>query len=257
MCLILIALGQHPDFPLIVAANRDEYHERPTRALHFWEEHPAILAGKDLKEGGTWLGVDRAGRLAAVTNLRSANHSGSSGERARGQLVKEFLAGKLGAEDYVRMVAAERERYGAFHLVLFARGSLFVYGSYLSEPVRLEAGIHGISNGPLDDPWPRALRGLAGMKQIVTSAAVSHTQAYLELLDSRNLDAASPAGQPARDSQSTVPDLPVFVTGEHYGTRCSSVILQTATHHVSFSERIFDAEGAAGELREFHYQAEG
>ena len=256
MCLILIALGQHPDFPLIVAANRDEYHERPTRALHFWEEYPAILAGKDLREGGTWLGVDREGRLAAVTNLRSANHSAPS-ERSRGQLVKEFLAGKHGVEDYARMVAAERGRYGAFHLVLFARGSLFVCGSYLSEPVRLEAGIHGISNGPLDDPWPRALRGIAGMKQIVTSAAVSHTQAYLEFLDSRNPDAASPVVPPALDSQSTVPDLPIFVTGERYGTRCSSVILQTASNHVSFSERIFDAEGAAGELREFHYQAEG
>jgi len=237
MCLILIALDQHPDLPLIVAANRDEFHSRPTQPLHFWEDQPELLAGRDLESGGTWLGVDRGGRLAAVTNIRG-EQPGRRGERSRGSLATEYLSGRLGAAEYLQKIAAERGLYGPFNLVLYEQGSLHACGSSTA-PARYPSGLHAISNGALDEPWPRSERGLSGLERILNSNEGARADAYLDLLADQNAGTAGP---------------PLFILGDRYGTRCSSVILLTATGQLSFVERSFLADGTVGETRRFEFQ---
>ncbi|TAJ96004.1 MAG: NRDE family protein [Gammaproteobacteria bacterium] len=234
MCLILIALNRHPDLPLIVAANRDEFHSRPTQPLGFWQDRPALLAGRDLEAGGTWLGVARGGRLAAVTNIRGET-PGKRGERSRGALAVEYLTGNLDAAEYMQSVAAERGLYGPFNLVLYEQGCLHACGS-VTPPACHTSGLHAISNGALDEPWPRSERGLAGLTRILDSDDFAREEAYLDLL---------------ADRTTGMPEPPLFILGDRYGTRCSSVILRTAAGSLSFVERSFRADGTEGETRRF------
>lgn len=237
MCLILIALNRRPDLPLIVAANRDEFHARPAQPLDFWQDQPWLLAGRDLEAGGTWLGVDRLGRLAAVTNIRG-EQPGMRGERSRGSLAVKYLAGAIGAAEYIRKVVAECGLYGPFNLVLYEQGFLHACGSSTA-PARYTSGLHAISNGALDEPWLRSERGLAGLARILDSNDFSREDAYLDLLSDRTPETQEP---------------PLFILGDRYGTRCSSVILLTADGRLSFIERSFRADGTEGETRRFEIE---
>src|SRR5919109_109572 len=154
MCLVLIALDSHPEYSLILVANRDDFYDRPTPPAGFWGEAPSVLAGRDLKAGGTWLGVDRRGRLAAVTNYRQGERE-SAAPRSRGLLVSEFLMGDGGVADYMERVQLEADRYNGFNLIAGDSGGLFYFSNREGQRRSLSRGVYGLSNHLLDTPWPK------------------------------------------------------------------------------------------------------
>ena len=154
MCLIVLAWRQHREYPLLLAANRDEFHRRPAAPADFWPQQPALLAGRDLEAGGTWLGISRSGRFAAVTNIRDPDAQGSA-PRSRGELTRDFLAGAAPPAAYLDAVAARRGDYLGFNLLLGDSEALWYLhggGASWAAPRRLAPGIHGLSNAALDVP---------------------------------------------------------------------------------------------------------
>jgi uncharacterized protein with NRDE domain len=144
MCLILFAYNVHPSYRLILAANRDEFYERPSAPADFWIKHPKVLAGIDLQEKGTWLGVTKEGKFSAITNYRDPA-TWKDQAPSRGKLVSRFLTGPLGAGRYLEKISAQASQYNGFNLLLGDADELFVY-SNRGEAQRLSAGIYGLSN---------------------------------------------------------------------------------------------------------------
>ena len=181
MCLIYVAWRRHPRYRLVVAANRDEYHARPAAAAHWWEDAPGVLAGRDLEAGGTWMGITRGGRFAAVTNYRdSVKPAPGTGRGAtapaavpsRGTLVGAFLTGGESAPAYLDRVAKEGHRYNGFSL-LAMDGETLAFASNRARGVTLlEPGVFGLSNHLLDTPWPKVTSGKAEMERLVAGPDV-------------------------------------------------------------------------------------
>lgn len=251
MCLILMALSSHPRYPLIVVANRDEFYARPTADAAFWDDAPHVLAGRDLREGGTWLGVSRSGRFAAVTNFRGPD-APLDAPVSRGQLVGDFLLGNQDTVDYLAGVAADGQRYRGFNLVAGTGVDIHYYanrGDRRPEPVK--PGVHALSNHLLNTPWPKVQRAKARLNALLAGERVA-TDALLDLL----LD-QTPADEHelpdtgiglARERQLS----PIFIRTAEYGTRSSTALLIDAEGEVSFTERTF-VDGHPQSQRSFEF----
>jgi uncharacterized protein with NRDE domain len=223
MCLILAAWRVHPEFPLVVAASRDEFHARPAARAAFWDDHPQILAGRDLEAKGTWMGVSRSGRFAAVTNYRGGREA--SAIESRGFLVSRFLDGAPPAGRYTAEVAARGARYSGFNLLAEDGEELWWCSNRDSGPRRLDPGIYGLGNFLLDTPeveQPKAQFARA----IEPGPAVETLFGVL---------AASKIVAPG------------------YGTRCATVLLKCRDSNVRFAERAFDVTGKEGETTRFEF----
>lgn len=164
MCLITFSWKRHPDYKLILVANRDEYFQRPTQSLHQWEN--GIYAGKDLKEGGTWLGFHPSGRFAALTNFRDMSRE-KPRERSRGELVSGFLNGKLSPLSYLKQVEKAGENYNGFNLLVGEGDALYIYSNYGGGIQLVAPGVHAISNAFLDTPWPKVIRAKEQLKTML------------------------------------------------------------------------------------------
>ncbi|MBS0012797.1 MAG: NRDE family protein [Desulfobacterales bacterium] len=256
MCLIVIAIDAHTDYPLIIAANRDEFYSRPTAALDYWEDHPHILAGRDLQSLGTWLGVTDRGRIAAVTNYRDPSAMTPWG-KSRGQLVRDFLAGDPGPESYLAEVEKQRDQYCGFNLLTGRLNQIWWYSNKNSGIVRLKAGIHGISNHLLDTPWPKVSTMKQKLAALIEASPTIEPYAVLDLLyDPRPAaDEHLPDTGVDKDWERTLS--PAFVVSPHYGTRCSSALILDKNNRLQFWERTFvpDPGGPKpGETRRFELQ---
>ena len=238
MCLLIIASHAHPRYPLIIAANRDEVFNRPTAAAHYWDDHPGILAGRDLDRGGTWMAVDRLGRVAAVTNYRdrSAPRPGLS---SRGSLVTGYLTGTQSAAKYLADVAGRVSDYNSFNLCAGDSGSIWVISSADPRPRRLPRGVHGISNGSLDVPWPKVERGRQALQTLLEEDAVDVARIFGFLQDREVPVESQPPAGPAAESWA----VPVFVSGADYGTRCSTVLLAGLDGSIQYHETGYDRNG--------------
>ena len=247
MCLIVFAWRAHPEYPLVLAANRDEFHARPAAPLDWWADAPGIAGGRDLQAGGTWLGLARSGRFATVTNYREdlAPHPAA---RSRGELVTRFLADDDSALQFAD--ALDGDAYAGFSLLaaqLGDRGQL-VYVSNRRDPPRpLAPGIYGLSNASLDTPWPKLLRSKARLQALIESDKVD-ADALFALLADREPGSSEDIADAIAD------DLPPemmraiaapFVVSPTYGTRCSTVVRAGRNGEVRVSERRFDHTGAA------------
>lgn len=241
MCLVVLAFRACADNPVILAANRDEFHARPARAAHWWPGASGILAGRDLLAGGTWLGVNRDGRFAVVTNVRGA--AGATGRlETRGRLVAEFLSGGEPPLDYLHSI--DTDDYAGFNLLVGdARrvGYLSNRGCGIRE---LPPGLYGLSNATLDTPWEKVRRSKSRLADIV-AAGVTDDAALLQLLADGDRGPASEV----RDE-----DLPFevahaltapFIVTPEYGTRCSTVLRADADGRWHFLERSFGPDGGA------------
>jgi len=244
MCLILFAYRQREDYPLLLIANRDEYYARPTQCAHWWDDAP-VFGGRDLEAGGTWLGIDRDGRLAAVTNVREAGGM-QPGKRSRGELTRGFLSGSKTPRDYLEEIDGRAREYAGFNLLLGDARELWFYSNRASGVKRIEAGIHGISNGAFDEPWPKL------------SAGKTELAAQLEAeIDSRRLMEILTDHRVADDHELPSTGVPLdvermlssrFIRSPGYGTRASTVLIIAADGRVEFSEQNFGEEGKFGEL---------
>ena len=213
MCLILVAYRIIPEYPLIVAANRDEFHARPAERAAFWNDHPGILAGRDLQALGTWMGVSRTGRFAAVTNYRGGRDANAV--ESRGLLVTRFLDDGIAADAYVTGVARRGSDYSGFNLLAEDGEELWWCSNRGAEPRSLAPGVYGLGNLLLDTP-----------------------------------EISEPKAQLARAIESAPSIEPLFgvlaaarIVAPEYGTRCSTILMRGSDGRLQFAERGFDAGG--------------
>lgn len=239
MCLLVVAWRLDGNFRLVLAGNRDEFHERPATGVEWWPND--IVGGKDLRAGGTWLAAHRSGRFAVVTNYREPIEEGR-GPRSRGELVTGYLEGRSPPGEFAREVARRGREYAGFNLLLGDPETLVYLSNRGRGPEVLAPGIYGLSNHLLDTPWPKLERTRAVFKRLVEDGA--ETEALLAMLADR---------RPAADSE--LPDTGIgpewerllsspFIVSSHYGTRCSTVLKLEEAKEMEIVERRFDATGS-------------
>lgn len=242
MCLIAVAWRAHPRYPLILAANRDEFHARVAAPADFWIDAPQVYGGRDLVQGGGWLALSKAGRLAAITNVRRMVPPDPQAP-SRGALVADFVRGTLDAHAYAQQLAADASRYAGFNLLLHD-GAQMLYVSNLPQFTvqMLTPGVHAVSNAALDTPWPKLLRLKRGLADWVQRDGDDAAPLFDLLGDDRT----------ARDEE--LPDTgvglqmerflsPPFIRGADYGTRCRSVVMLGADGAARFIEQRHAALG--------------
>lgn len=235
MCFIVLAHRIHPRYRLVFASNRDEFYERPTAPASFWDEAPQVLAGRDLKGGGTWMGLTRMGRFAALTNHRDL-HNLKEDAPTRGALVADFLTGDEQPMAYLEALAPEADRYNGFNLLVGNAHDLYSFSNV--DPVirKLTPGLYGLSNAVLDTPWPKVERGKEKLQAWLQAEEIDE-EALLDLLaDTQTApDAALPdtgIGQAWERLLSSI-----FIESESYGTRASTIVLIDYDDQVTFIER--------------------
>jgi uncharacterized protein with NRDE domain len=256
MCLLMLAWQTHPRYRLVVAANRDEFHERPAAPLAPWPPAGAMLAGRDLRAGGTWLALDRARRFGVVTNFRELQPA-RAGAPSRGNLIPQFLAGTRGAGEFFDALQPQAAGHSGFNLLLADNDSLW-YGSNRATPFAraLNAGVYGLSNELLDTPWPKLLRVRRGFEAWLRQSAVQSPAALFDLL----LDRTQSAGEAGLQASGLPRELAQvlsapFVVHASYGTRCSTVLLLHNDGGVYIGERRFDARGEPSGETEYRLNA--
>ena len=244
MCLVFFALKAHPGFPLLLAGNRDEFYDRPTAPAAFWAEDSRVLAGKDLKENGTWMGVTRQGRWAAITNFRDPA-SVRANAPSRGGLVLNFLQGREPPGTYLAGLLPEAGRYNAFNLVAGQMGEAFCLCSRQGRVQALEPGIYGLSNRFLDTPWPKVIKAKNGFQDFVRGlpgGADPDFRALFELLSDTSVppDSDLPDTGVGLDWERMLGS--IFICSKVYGTRSSMALAISASGTVFFEERTTDRE---------------
>lgn len=252
MCLILFAHQAHPDFTLVLAANRDEFFARPTSAADYWKDAPGVLGGRDLEKGGTWMGVALDGRWSAVTNYRDGTRP-EPGSRSRGELVARYLTKDSTAHAYAGEVARSASGYHGFNLLAGDAADVHYVAHAAGTSRRIEPGFHGLSNHLLDSAWPKVERGKQRLQALLASNAGDLEDALLALLADRELadDHMLPQTGVGRDWEKQLSAS--FIVAPGYGTRASSVLLIGKNGEVRFRERTFGENGAAREDRMFRF----
>lgn len=247
MCLIIFAHRADPAYPLVLAANRDEFFGRATADAQFWQpDRPQILAGRDLEAGGTWLGITRSGRFAAVTNIRDPSQPERK-SRSRGDLTLNFLNSQESAGNYADNLREHFNEFAGFNLLVSDGETLCYVNNFENLVEELKPGVYGLSNGLLNSPWPKVERGRECLMQLIQADSPIPTDSLIEMMGDR---------QRAEDSDLPDTGIPLplerqlsstFISSEsrEYGTRCSTALLMQAGGLVQFSEQNYDKEGQA------------
>jgi uncharacterized protein with NRDE domain len=243
MCLIGLAWQVHPRYRLVVAANRDEFVDRPTAPAQWWDDHPGVFGGRDARAGGTWMAVTRSGRFAALTNVRRGDEASGEDKPSRGHLVARFVADAMTAQDYVASLLVSD--YAGFNLVVCDGSELWwCDDAGASEP--LLPGVHTVSNASLDTPWPKTRR-LSERMAMALGVDASDDALSDELFD------ALADRTVAADDDLPPGELPLerrralsagMIVTDDYATRASSVVLMGAT--VWMEERTIVGGGVTG-----------
>ena len=245
MCLLAFAFKTQSSASLIVTSNRDEFYPRPTLAMHWWPNAP-ILAGKDLDAGGTWLGLSRNGRFAAVTNYRYVNEQGvmESKPLSRGNLVSDFLCSELSAEDWAKNIGPTAAEYGGFNLLLYDGDELVYLNNYEAKPPqRLQPGVYALSNNALDSPWPKVDHAREQLEQLIDGAEVGEQHlnsliATLSLQKTYARELLPNTGVP--QEWETLLSSP-FIVADGYGTRASTALIISESANITVAEQTYEA----------------
>jgi uncharacterized protein with NRDE domain len=241
MCLLVLAYGVDPQWPVVLAANRDELYARPSTALGAWPDEPEICAGRDLAQGGTWLGMTRRGRFAALTNFRRGG--ARPGARSRGDVVLEYLRSPLAPDRYVAQLASYADQFGGFSVIV---GDLEHEPHYFSNQgnvtQRLTPGVYGLSNQWLDEPWPKVTRAKQRIGALLASERMS-VEALCDAMDDRDqpADALLPDTGIGIERERVL--APIFITGEGYGTRAVTAMIIDSEQRALIYERSYGPRG--------------
>lgn len=254
MCLIIFAYDYHPKYKLVVTANRDEYYSRPTLPAHFWEENPQILAGKDLKEGGTWMGINNRGYFAALTNYRDPA-SNKENAPSRGHLVKNYLESSIEPETYLAGLIDKSVYYNGFNLLLGTKDSLYYYSNREKAVREIASGIHGLSNGLLNEPWPKVTKGINMLAEILKNEEVEMKSLFAMMTDREQFaDELLPSTGVSLEWERIL--APLFVISPGYGTRVTTVILVDRNNNIKFGERTY-MDRQPDKWKEVYYEIRG
>lgn len=253
MCLLVIAWKVHPRYRLVLAGNRDEFHDRPSAPLSWWQDDPRILAPRDLKANGTWLGVARSGRFGVVTNFRDLQ-APSEGAPSRGNLVPRFLTGATSPKEFLDDLRGAAPRYSGFNLLVGGPRALYYFSNRGGTPQVLASGIYGIANHLLDTPWPKLARTRARLERLITQPELQADELFAMLADR----------EVAPDEQLPSTGLPLFweravsapfVVNERYGSRSSHVLLVERNGRTILHERRFDPAGVQTGASRFEFKS--
>lgn len=237
MCLILLAIHPNDRYRLVVAANRDELYRRPSLTAHFWDGEPGVLAGKDIDAGGTWLGVNRGGRFAAVTNF-AENPPDPLPPRSRGELPVSFLTGSVSPQAFVQRTAASGGEYRGFNLLVSDKDEVCYYGNRNGHARTLEDGCYGLSNQLLDCNWPKVIEGRQKLSSLLSGSTDDPTEALFDILTDDG---------DGRDHSNS------FIVTEEYGTRAATVVLMERDGTIRFEERNFIEGGEPSEIKQYEF----
>lgn len=225
MCLIVFAWKVVPGIPLLAAANRDEFYERPAAPAAWWEDQAHIYAGRDLQGGGTWMGVTREGRFAAITNIRAPSEKKDVAP-SRGEIVAGYLSGIASPQQFVDDIAPRAGQYNGFNLLVGNREELVWYSNGSPDDARngrpLQSGVYGLSNGSLDSPWPKVVRTKAQFSSLLCQGAPE--DAYFEMLadTSQAPDCRLPNTGISQEWERILSS--VCIESSMYGTRSSTFV---------------------------------
>ena len=236
MCLLLLALQAHPVYQLVIATNRDEYYDRPTAPASFWDDRPDLLAGRDLRAGGTWFGITKRGRIAAVTNYRDPA-SLKSHAPSRGKLVNDFLTGEEKPEEYLAKLDLKAGDYNGFNLIVGTKDQLYWYSNRGNGAHCLVPGIYGVSNHLLDTPWPKVSRGKAALKDILSNKTAPSPESLFDMLLNRSVPGDDRLPNTGVGIEWERILSPIFIASPNYGTRSSAILLIDRNNRVTFMER--------------------
>jgi uncharacterized protein with NRDE domain len=237
MCLIFVAVDSHPNYRIVIAANRDEFYDRPSAPASFWPDAPHLLAGRDLQAGGTWLGVTKTGRIAALTNYRDPEPNRTKAP-SRGKLVSNFLLSREKPVSFLEKISANAHRYNGFNLLVGQSTNLYYYSNRAEGIQPLGPGIHSLSNHLLDTPWPKVEKGKQALSSLLTGESVDPESLFRFLLDrSAAPDGLLPDTGVGLEMERMLS--PIFISSPGYGTRSSTVILLDRTGEVTFIEKSF------------------
>jgi uncharacterized protein with NRDE domain len=255
MCLIAFAWKSHPEYALVVGANRDEWHDRPAAPAAWWNDHPEILAGHDLKAGGTWMGVTRGGRFAAVTNFRDPADKKSTA-RSRGELVTAFLLSDETPEAFLSETKRRAHEYNGFNLVVGDGNSLAYFGSHTGAIEILEPGVYALSNHTLNEPWPKVTMAKSALEAILRAEMPEEARllAIYGVLSNDNVapDFALPDTGVGIEWERVLSSA-VIVTPE-YGTRASTIVSVSNGGGVSFEEHTREVDGTVRVVSRFEFE---
>ena len=252
MCLIVWAWKQHPTYKLVLAANRDEFYARPTEPAHYWPDAPNLLAGRDTRHRGTWMGITRDGRFAAVTNYREGFRE-SSDAPSRGHLTTSFLEGSANPQDYARGIAPQASSYNGYNLLLSNFDDMVYTSNRTPEEEVLAPGLYGLSNHLINTPWPKVSLVKAGLADALESREPDPDALFDFML---NADRAT-------DEQLPDTGIPIqierelssaFIALENYGTRCSTVVLVDYDNQVQYIEKQHAHAGRDAGVAQFSFQ---
>jgi uncharacterized protein with NRDE domain len=253
MCILFIANKQRQDTPFIMAANRDEFHARPTAPSAFWESHPDVLGGIDLEALGTWMGVTRNGKIAALTNIR-APQTTVSNALSRGGVVKAWLiSSNVNHVEYAHSLSSSRHQYNGYNLVFGTINDLAVYNNHADRIDTINEGVYGLSNADIQTPWPKVSRGIAALSDYVCQADTIDNEALFDLLKNQEKatdDVLPTTGVPLEWERALSS---IFIVMPTYGTRTSTIVTVDANNMLYWEERTFDTEGKTISSQSFHF----
>ncbi len=251
MCICLVAINYHPDYPLILLSNRDESFDRPTLYAHFWNDQTQILAGRDLKDKGTWLGVSKQGRIALLTNYRSPD-SNDPNKKSRGALVVDFLKNPIAPHNYIEVLKNTKTLYNGYNLIFGEIRDLYYYNNFFDIWSKLNEKINVLSNGTLNNNWPKCKRLKDLFLKNVSNKKININVLFKILIDTKSF--------PDHELPDTGIGIlkerflsPIFIIGKDYGTRTSTVILFNNKGNIQFIERTYKPGTTEIETEKYYF----
>lgn len=251
MCLINFNIGSHKKYKMVIAANRDEFYSRPTAPMHYWDDHPNILGGRDLKAKGTWLAVSNSGRIGALTNIRTPEEMTMEAKKSRGALIVNYLLSEVNPEDYLKNLADFSSDYAGFNLLVGNPDELYYMNNYDNNVLHVDTGTHGLSNEYLNTPWPKVVIGKSELDKVLSEEDVD-VDALFNLLriDSEVADDIVQKTGVDFDLEKKLSPLFIDIPDFDYGTRCSTVVLVDHENNITLIERTFKNGVQTGEITE-------
>ncbi len=237
MCLILFAYQVSKQYPLIIAANRDEFYRRPTAPMHFWTNHRDILAGQDLEQGGTWFAVHKNGRFAALTNYRDPVFNKPNAP-SRGEIIIDFLLSKKPMAQYFKSHKNKMMSYNGFNLLFGNRNQLYWFSNIKGQTEKIHSGIHGLSNKHLNTPWPKVVLGKKALKNEIKTKI--NTRPLFSILTDKTIpdDQSLPDTGVGIEWERRLSSL--FIQSPEYGTRSSTIMLMDNKGNTQMTERSYN-----------------
>ena len=250
MCILFVAVNQHKDYPLIIAANRDEFFNRDTAESNMWDSKHGIIAGKDLQAGGAWMGINKHGYIASLTNIRDPQKI-CTDAITRGELVSHYLQKPI--NKYHQSLSASKDNYNGYNLLFGKWDALAVYNNHLDQIQQLSDGYYGLSNASLNSPWPKINKGVGKLEEYCQDGHNINPDILFKLLLDKSLAADEDLPQTGIPIDWERRLSSIFIIGDEYGTRSSTVLKIDKQQNVQWFERTYDNKATCTSSQNFHF----